>query len=56
MCPEDYFVSGFKAQIEPEQGRKDDSTLNGLIFRCRSPYSYNTQDVTIFDGLEGVWG
>ena len=56
MCPEGSFVSGFKAQIEKEQGRQDDSALNGLIFRCRSPYSYYSQDVTIFDGNWGNWG
>ena len=55
MCPEGYFVSGFQAQIEPSQGNKDDSALNGLIFRCRSPYSYAVKDITIFNGLEGEW-
>ena len=37
MCPENYFVDAFQARIEPKQGSKDDTALNGLNFRCKNP-------------------
>lgn len=55
MCPEGYFVSGFRVRIEKKQSLLDDTTLNGLAFRCRLPFTSNFEDITIFHGFWGDW-
>lgn len=47
------FAIGFNAKIQPNQGPKDDSSLNGIAFLCG--YRNGTTGKTINSGV-GQWG
>ena len=48
MCPENYFVDAFQARIEPKQGSKDDTALNGLNFRCKNPATSDNKIMILY--------
>ena len=33
-CPEGKVITGFRTQVEPDQGYGDDTALNGVQFQC----------------------
>ena len=48
MCPKDYYVSGFKARIDPYHGMDEDTMLNGVILRCSKPFTEDYEDITVY--------
>lgn len=34
LCPAKFFICGLKTQVEPSQGKGDDTSLNNILFYC----------------------
>lgn len=34
LCPAGFFICGLKTQVEPPQGKGDDTSLNNILFYC----------------------
>uniref|UniRef100_A0A8C5Q602 Vitelline membrane outer layer 1-like protein n=1 Tax=Leptobrachium leishanense TaxID=445787 RepID=A0A8C5Q602_9ANUR len=56
MCPEGTKAAGFKLKVEREQGRGDDSALNGISLSCVNTTTFLTvKEITSSVGPEGDW-
>lgn len=53
MCPPNSWVSAMNLKIEPDQGKGDDSALNGIKLSCTTSDGRHTGDIT---SGEGRWG
>lgn len=58
-CPSRQFVTGFRTRVEGDQGKGDDTTLNGVQMYCASATQgvmVPAQGTVASDGFWGVWG
>lgn len=55
MCPENTWVNGFQIQFQDPQGAGDDTALNGLKFSCLDPKTMKKTQITVWEGLWGIW-
>lgn len=53
ICPPNSWVSAMNLKIEPDQGKGDDSGLNGIRLSCTSMDGLHKADIT---SGEGPWG
>ena len=56
MCPKDSFLTGWRQNVEGEQGNGDDTALDNVEYRCRDIESWEqTKDLKV-EALEwGTW-
>lgn len=53
ICPPNSWVTAMNLKIEPDQGKGDDSGLNGIKLSCTTLDGLHTADIT---SGEGPWG
>lgn len=55
MCDYDSYINGGQVRFEGNQGRGDDTALNGLKISCKNIRNNKEQLLTVYEGDWGEW-
>ena len=56
MCPKDYYLTGWRQNVEPDQGDGDDTALNNVEYRCRDLETWEKfHDIKVEAKEWGTW-
>jgi hypothetical protein len=56
LCPQDTYVYGISAKVVPSKGDGDDTAMNGISLKCKSPRSNSETSIVSKDlSSEGTW-
>ena len=56
ICPDGSYLSGWRQNVEPSQGRSDDTALDNVEYRCRDAENWGrTEDMKVEANEWGTW-